>query len=224
MVLVVDRSGVEQVRLASTARLPARQQPVLDPHDVFEAAAELVTVEIAETDRQRSPHLVAIAGADAAAGRADRLASRQTAVELLVFGHVPRKHEVGPVADPQLAFDPHAAALEHIDLLDHAGGIEGHATGDDAGDVVAEDAAWNEGELPGLAVGDDGVAGVGAALIADDDLVVLGEDVNEFAFGFVTPLQTDNACAGHGRRSSLKGEGENGSPGEAAELRPPLRV
>jgi hypothetical protein len=67
------------------------------------------------------------------------------------------------------------------------------------------------------------VAGVGAALIADDDLVVFGEDVDELAFGFVTPLQTDNACAGHGKRSSLR-EGENGSPGEAAELRPPHRV
>ena len=131
---------------------------------------------------------------------------------------------MGPVTDPQLAFDPHAAALEHVDLPDHAGGIEGHATGDDAGDVVAEDAAGNEGELPGLAVGDDGVAGVGAALIADDDLVVLGEDVDEFAFGFVAPLQTDNACAGHGRRSSLKKKEKTARLGRHAALRPPLRV
>ena len=171
---------------------------------MFQANAELVAVEIAEADRQRAAHLVAIAGADAAAGRADRLAPRQAAVELLVFGNVPRKHEVGPVADPQLAFDANAALLEHVDFPDHAGGIEGHAAGDDAGDVVAENAAGNEGELPGLAVGDDGVAGVGAALITDDDLVVFREDVDELAFGFVTPLQTDNACAGHGKRSSRK--------------------
>jgi hypothetical protein len=41
------------------------------------------------------------------------------------------------------------------------------------------------------------VAGVGPALVANDDLMVFREDVDEFALGLVTPLQTDDAGAGH---------------------------
>jgi hypothetical protein len=42
------------------------------------------------------------------------------------------------------------------------------------------------------------VAGVGTAGVADDDVVILGEDVDELALGLVAPLQTDDAGAGHG--------------------------
>ena len=109
---------------------------------------------------------------------------------------------MGPITQTQLAVHANAARLQSVDLPNDAGRVERHSAGDNAGDVVAENAAGNEGELPGLAVGDDGVAGVGAALVADDDRMIFGENIDEFAFGFVAPLQTDNTCAGHGRRSS----------------------
>jgi hypothetical protein len=48
----------------------------------------------------------------------------------------------------------------------------------------------------------------------------LGEDVDEFALGLVTPLQTDDACARHVRRIlTLKSNGT--SLAEAAVMRPP---
>ncbi len=34
--------------------------------------------------------------------------------------------------------------------------------------------------------------------------LVSGENVDELALGLVTPLQTDDACAGHGSSSSRK--------------------
>lgn len=40
-------------------------------------------------------------------------------------------------------------------------------------------------------------------LIPHHDLVVLGQDVDELAFGFVTPLQTDDAGSGHACPSRL---------------------
>jgi hypothetical protein len=39
--------------------------------------------------------------------------------------------------------------------------------------------------------------GIGAALIADDDVVLLGEQIDNFAFGFIAPLQTNNARGRH---------------------------
>ena len=56
----------------------------------------------------------------------------------------------------------------------------------------------------GLAAGYDGVAGVGAPLISHHHFVVLGEDIDELALGFVTPLQTDDAGSGHARPSRLR--------------------
>ena len=38
---------------------------------------------------------------------------------------------------------------------------------------------------------DDGVAGVIAALAADDDVRFSGEDVDDFAFAFIAPLRAD---------------------------------
>ena len=37
----------------------------------------------------------------------------------------------------------------------------------------------------------DGVAGVIAALRADDDVRLFGEDIDDFAFAFVAPLGAD---------------------------------
>ena len=39
---------------------------------------------------------------------------------------------------------------------------------------------------------------IGPAGVADDDFVVGRENVDELALGLVAPLQTDDACAGHG--------------------------
>ena len=44
--------------------------------------------------------------------------------------------------------------------------------------------------------------GVGAALVADDDVVLLGEQVDDFAFGLVAPLQSNDTGARHAVCSS----------------------
>ena len=94
---------------SGVASLPGREHSILQTGDVGDLVGDVAAVEIAEPDRQGAAHLVAIAGADTAAGRADRLAPRHAAVEDAVFGHVPGEDDVGPVTDPQLALDPHAA-------------------------------------------------------------------------------------------------------------------
>ena len=53
-------------------------------------------------------------------------------------------------------------------------------------------------ELVDLVAHDDRVAGVRPALVANDEIVLARESVDDFALGFVAPLQTDNASAGHG--------------------------
>ena len=48
-----------------------------------------------------------------------------------------------------------------------------------------------------LAAVDDGVAGVIAALAADDDIGVGRKDVDDFAFAFIAPLRADENCICH---------------------------
>ena len=145
----------------------------------------------------RAADFVAIAGADAAARRADVLAIRRALVECAVLGKVPGKNHVGPIADAEIIGMAGAAFGQLVEFLDHAGRIDHDARGDDACDAGREDAARQQRKLIDLVADDDGVPGVRAALIADDEVVLAGEDVDDLALGFVAPLQTDNASAGH---------------------------
>ena len=94
-----------------------------------------------------------------------------------------------PTATPRLR--------QAVDLAQQAGGIQHHAGGDDALHLGPEDAAGHQRELEGLAVADDGMAGVGPALVADDDIVLFGQQVDDLAFGLVAPLKSDHASHWH---------------------------
>ncbi len=52
-------------------------------------------------------------------------------------------------------------------------------------------------ELERLAVGDDGVPGVGPAVVADDEVELVAEQIDDLALGLVAPLQADDARTGH---------------------------
>ncbi len=54
-----------------------------------------------------------------------------------------------------------------------------------------QDAAGDQVEDVFFVAQDDGVARVIAALRADDDVRVLGEKIDDFAFAFVAPLGPD---------------------------------
>ena len=145
----------------------------------------------------RAADLVAIARADAAAGGADVLAIGGAFVERAILGKVPGKDHVRPIADSQILGVAGPALGEFIELFDHAGRVEDHAGGDHACNAGRENAAGEQRELVDLVADDDRVPGVRPALIADDEIVLPREAVDDFAFGFVAPLQTDNASARH---------------------------
>ena len=60
-----------------------------------------------------------------------------------------------------------------------------------------QDSRWHQVELPGLAVADDRVAGVVAALEAHDRIGVLGEQVGDLSLAFIAPLGADDHDSGH---------------------------
>jgi hypothetical protein len=58
--------------------------------------------------------------------------------------------------------------------------------------VGVEDPGGDQVQGVALAVDDDGVAGVGPAVVADDDVVAVGQQVDDLALALVTPLESDD--------------------------------
>ena len=83
-----------------------------------------------------------------------------------IFGDVPGKNHVGPVAQHQVLVDRHASCEQAVDLLQNAGRVEHDSASHHALHARGEDAARNERQFIGLPIADNGVSGVAPPLIA----------------------------------------------------------
>ena len=78
-----------------------------------------------------------------------------------------------------------------------AGRIDDHAGRNDALHLGPKNAAGDQRKLERLPVHDDGVPGIGPALVANDDIVPLGEKIDDLPLGFITPLQPNDTRGRH---------------------------
>ena len=114
-----------------------------------------------------------------------------------------------------------ALAADLLDLVDEVIRIEDHAVADDRQLARADDAGRQEGELEHLAVDHQRVAGVVAALEADDDVGADRQPVDDLALAFVAPLGADHHHIGHRRSSSVRLE-KRETPAPDNKLEPGL--
>ena len=91
-----------------------------------------------------------------------------------------------------------ALAFKHVELGDEHAGVDHNAIANDWRDVRVQDAARHQLQLEGLAIDHEGVARVMTALIADDEMLIAGEQVGELALPLVTPLGSDDDGCWHG--------------------------
>ena len=139
--------------------------------------------------------LVGVRGADALPGRAELAAAALAFVEA-VECDVPRHEQVSPFRDAQVRRrDP--ALLERRDLLDEEREVDDRPGAEHADRVRVEDAGRDEVQLEGALFVDDGVSGVVAALVADDEIRLLREEVRDLAFALVAPLRSDDGGHRH---------------------------
>ena len=92
------------------------------------------------------------------------------------------------VADP--------ARLELLQLLDEDARVD-DAAGADHALLAPEDPRGHVPRLVGLAVDDDRVPGVRPAVVAADEIRVLGKQVDDLALALVAPLGADDHGRGH---------------------------
>ena len=76
-------------------------------------------------------------------------------------------------------------------------GINDHAIADDTHFSRPQNATRDQMQHIFFPGDDDGVPRVVATLRADDEVRLLGEEINDFAFAFVAPLGADQDRVGH---------------------------
>ena len=99
--------------------------------------------------------------------------------------------------DPQAARRRCRGARSPSSSLGQHARVDHDAVADHAALAGVEDPGRDQVELPRLAVADDRVAGVVAALEAHDGVGVLGEQVDDLALALVAPLGADDHDAWH---------------------------
>ena len=139
--------------------------------------------------------LVRVRGSDPLARRAQLAAAALALVEA-VERDVPGHEELRTIGEPQIRRRD-AARLEHPDLVAEDREVDDHAGAEDAHRVRVEDARRDEMELECSELVHDGMAGVVAALVADDQIRLLREEVRDLALAFVAPLRSDDGGHRH---------------------------
>ena len=174
---------------------------VLLPKNEIQLLPEDLGVQEVLDSQPDTGRLVGVRRTDAAFGRAELVLAQEAlghAVELLVV-----RHDQVRVAGQADAAAVDSLGFEHVELFDQHGGVDDDAVADHRHDPRIQHAARNELELEDVAVHDDRVAGVVAALVADTERGLFGEEIGELSLALVTPLGADDHRAGHGSLSTV---------------------
>ena len=146
---------------------------------------EVRIFQIVQTDAAAGD-LVHVGRAYAAGGRADLVFAQGHFLGSVQYA-VPGHDEVHVAADEKvLAVDADLRQILHLPF-DQDLGVQHHAVSNYVDRPGISDAAWNVGKLKFLAVENDRMPGVAAALRSYDDVARPGEFVREFTLAFVAP-------------------------------------
>ena len=109
-----------------------------------------------------------------------------------------RQNQRDVFGDPQIVrADGDALPLQFCDFVEEGLGIEHHAVADHRKLRGPQHAGRQQRQLVGLAIDDERMAGIVAALEAHDDIGLLRQPVDDLALPLVTPLGADDDNIGH---------------------------
>jgi hypothetical protein len=165
------------------------------PRPSARAAHVIRPQQLADADAADAADLVGVAGADAAAGGADGGAA--AGLVEAVFFHVVGEDDVRVVAQGEVLADRHPRVGQRAHFIEKLLRVDDNPVGNDGCQVRPQHAGGQQGEFEGLAAVDDGVAGVGSAVVADDAVEGLAEQIDDLALGLVAPLEADDTGRTH---------------------------
>src|SRR5439155_16500451 len=129
--------------------------------------------QLGHPDAANPSYLVLVTGADAPAGGADGLSGTFFAQPLLL--HVIGEDHMGVITESEVGANRDAGGLQLLDLLEEARWINDQPIGNDRLEPGVQDTRRQQRKLVGFPFGDDGMAGIGTAVIANDQVVLFGE-------------------------------------------------
>ena len=180
----------------------AAPQRIVMGEQAVDLGVELVGFgKVHQADRAPAD-LVLIGRPDAALGRADLDAGDVRGFAMRVEFAVQREDQRDIFGDLEIVrrhFDALRAQL--FDLVGEMMGIEHHAIADDRQFAGPHDARRQQRQLEHLAVDDQRMAGVVAALKAHDDVGRNRQPIDDLAFSLVAPLGADHDDIGHPLRT-----------------------
>src|SRR4030095_122253 len=166
---------------------------LLGERDLDLLAQNLRVEEVLDADPEPS-RLVRVRRPDPAAGRPD-LQLPEPPLARTVERNVPR-HDQVRVAGESDGLGRDAPRFEFVQLVDEDARVDDEARAEHAL-LAPQEARGHVLELVRLAVGDDRVARVGPALVAADEVGMLGKQIDDLALALVTPLRADGAWPTH---------------------------
>ena len=98
-----------------------------------------------------------------------------------------RHEDLGPLRDDQVG-GGHSLLGEGVELVHQLADVQRQAVADDVGDMGVKHAGRERMQGETALIVDDGVAGVGAALIADDHVGGLRQHIRDLALALVAPV------------------------------------
>ncbi len=104
---------------------------------------------------------------------------------------------MGLVADEEASLDLDVERFDHGDFFHQGHRVDDDAVSYDACDMLVKDSGWNKVEDVLFLADDDRVAGIGAPLVAGDDVNLVAQEVDYFSFSLVAPLCPHNNCYRH---------------------------
>jgi len=200
----VDVEGVAVDVAADLQPVDLLDERSLAWNDVLEPRAERLGVEQIPDPDAPATGLVLVCRADPATGCPGFEVVVGFGVLLDSVEHpVVREDRVCAFGDADVRGKP--AFGQRVDLLEQRVGVDDAAVSEDP-DLSADGARGNERELVLVALVDDGVAGVVAALVAHDDVDGIAVHVDDAAFAFVAELRTHDGYGHRNGRSSQRGK------------------
>ena len=162
------------------------EQNVLDLQSAVQTLPKDIFVEeVAHLDADFSV-LVRVEGGDAAFGGAEGFAA-QTLLLIGVLKDVIGHQQLGTLRDNQIGSGD-ALIGERLQFCGQLDRVYGYAVADDVDDMGIEDAGRERVEREPAVIIDDGVAGIGTALKADDNVRGFGQQVGDLALALVAPV------------------------------------
>jgi len=129
-----------------------------------------------------------------------------------------RKDQMRRLTDEEVLAHPNAERSQLGYLAHQAHRIHHHTVPDHTSLAAAQYPGGNKMQHILLAPDQDRVPGVVAAGAADHDISFLGEDVDDLAFAFITPLGAYEDGCGHIELQVRREKAPNGGVGAAASI------